>query len=457
MRRPGAFEPVRRQDKGTVDVAISRDDRGSPAAAASSAPVVQMRFTRRMLLFLAVLLVGPWFLVGFLLIRSGPQQSKPPAAALVDSNETSLAEVSTGKPGPWGVLEYARISLDLPEEYVFVPPSDQPPIRWFFKGYSKERALEFLKSAALSAAQLETLRQAAWTEEADGAAVPPGDELILGLSPAARAKIYSLLVEFPQNSRQIDPVWFHRDLLDVRTKDSGLSDASMALFKRLLYRPTDSPLSLFADFEPALRQLPDEPERRRFVKMVSRKKTLLARLKVDADSDTAAMANYWGIGGRRKDAVPLLNALRRTERSHKLSIICLLPDFLRDHIYSYAFPAAGPTAVKQDCFWSAMNALNDPPDDHFGDMQYVHKVLETDYYSILKPTQLCDLVFLTLNNGDAIHAAIYVADDIVFTKNGALHTQPWMLMHESEMIDTYAVRYPSNSPLKVLYFRKKSL
>jgi hypothetical protein len=70
---------------------------------------------------------------------------------------------------------------------------------------------------------------------------------------------------------------------------------------------------------------------------------------------------------------------------------------------------------------------------------------------------LGDLVFLARPDGTVVHAAAYIADDIVFTRNGESYTQPWILMHMGDMIDTYAVKHPSSGPLKPLYYRKKTL
>ena len=56
-----------------------------------------------------------------------------------------------------------------------------------------------------------------------------------------------------------------------------------------------------------------------------------------------------------------------------------------------------------------------------------------------------------------VHAANYVADDVVFTKNGGFATQPWMLMHLDDMIDAYATHHPMSGPLKRHYVRRKSL
>ena len=68
-----------------------------------------------------------------------------------------------------------------------------------------------------------------------------------------------------------------------------------------------------------------------------------------------------------------------------------------------------------------------------------------------------DVMFLATPNDAVIHAAVYIADDIVFTKNGESYTQPWILMHMEDMMDTYAVKHPHSGPLKTLVYRRKTL
>ena len=417
-------------------------------------PAVHVHFSRPMLILLAVLLTGPWLIVALLVGRTAFHSSL--AGPAVEVSQATSEQVVEGKPGPWGHLEYVPMTIGPPDEFVFVPPADYPPIRWFFQGYSKEKVVELFHSAELTPAQIDTLLHKTWSAEAEGTAVEPGDSLIVELAPAARAKIYSVLVEFPQNSRQIDPIWFRTGHVDERLEGSGLMPASVDLLKRLLY-PQGTSRQLFADFEPALRQLPDDHERRRFMKAVMRKETLLARLRIHAESDIESLASYWGVGGRRKDVLPLLNSLRRIEGGCKLNIVYLLPHFARDHLYSHPYTPADATSAKQDCFWSAFNMFHEQPDERFHDMDYTRQVIKTDYYNIIEPTQLGDLVFLTTHDGTVIHAASYVADDIVFTKNGENYTQPWILMHLPDMVETYAARHPLSGPVKVLYYRKKSL
>ena len=65
-------------------------------------------------------------------------------------------------------------------------------------------------------------------------------------------------------------------------------------------------------------------------------------------------------------------------------------------------------------------------------------MLKKDYYEIYEPTQLGDLVLVTTPDEKVVHAAAYIADDIVFTENGHHPTQPWVFMHLSDMVEAYA-------------------
>jgi hypothetical protein len=407
-----------------------------------------------MLIWLILLIAGPWLIVGLLLVA---QKLRRESHVANSTGEQASDYVTLGNPGPWGRMEYIRIALELPDELVFVPGREEPPVRWFFKGSTKDAAVALLRSAELTPAQLDALvEKAPWSTGADGSWVTPGDDLILGLSPASRAKIYAGLVEFPENLPHVDPVCFRPEVLEERLAQSEMAPASIELLRGLLYQ-NDARLLLFADVGPALRRLPNDYQRRQLIKTVSGKPALLARLKVDAHSDVNALAQYWGVGGRRKDLEPLLESLKEVPGGNLLNIVCLLPPFAREHLYNHPFTSVDAGGVKQDCFWSAMNLFNEKPDDRFVEMDYVHQVLNSDYYNIAAPSQLGDVVFLATKNNVVVHAAAYIADDVVFTKNGISYTQPWLLMHMDDMLNTYAVRYPASGPLKPLYYRKKAL
>ena len=51
----------------------------------------------------------------------------------------------------------------------------------------------------------------------------------------------------------------------------------------------------------------------------------------------------------------------------------------------------------------------------------------------------------------AIHSAIYIADKVVFTKNGPSEHSPWILMD----MDTLISHYSTNTDLTIRGYRKK--
>ena len=43
--------------------------------------------------------------------------------------------------------------------------------------------------------------------------------------------------------------------------------------------------------------------------------------------------------------------------------------------------------------------------------------------------------------GNAIHSCVYLADDLVFTKNGRSPTQPWVVMKLDDVVAYYGMFY----------------
>src|SRR5687767_9122364 len=56
--------------------------------------------------------------------------------------------VALGNPGPWGNLEYVRIDIEIPDH--FANPDQAEPTDWFFRGFTRDKALDVLKKCRLS-------------------------------------------------------------------------------------------------------------------------------------------------------------------------------------------------------------------------------------------------------------------------------------------------------------------
>ncbi|MFT3785407.1 MAG: hypothetical protein QM770_04475 [Tepidisphaeraceae bacterium] len=185
----------------------------------------------------------------------------------------------------------------------------------------------------------------------------------------------------------------------------------------------------------------------------------MARLTIDENSDIKALASYWGEGGRESVIEPVLaslkyNVMAGIEKPSRINVVALLPPFARERLYGHVVnPTTAPDAVKQDCFWTAFNFFSEEPDNRINDFQYTAQVLQRDYVRVDAPSELGDLVLVVEPGGKAIHAANYIADDIVFTKNGLSPTQPWILGSLKDLVDTY--RLKSQSAVELIYFRKR--
>ena len=101
-----------------------------------------------------------------------------------------------------------------------------------------------------------------------------------------------------------------------------------------------------------------------------------------------------------------------------------------------------------------MNFFNEKPDDRLFDPTFKDKQLLTEYYRVPeKEKQFGDLLLLVGPGQNALHMCVYLADEVVFTKNGANAIQPWVLMKVSEMLAIYQ----RLRPFEIIFYRKKNL
>ncbi len=325
---------------------------------------------------------------------------KPVLQALARTSTAGQATepVFRGKSGPWGELEYVRINLEPPEEFVPVEDGRLERALWFFEGYSSAQLSNLLSQCDLSASQRATLLNATvWAEEANGITVIPGEEIVLGLSPPARAQIYSVLGESPRNRLQCWPFRFRRGGFDDWFDQRDFSPATMTLVKSLVYERGG--ILCFSDVMEALSRIPAPAERRQLVKTLAGSSALLMKLRVRPDSDIQALTAYWGRGFHTKDLEPLFRSLTKVRGSVTIDVAQLLPPLPRKKLNTFPVPSDAPTSNQPpNCSWTVMNFFNDPPDERFRDAEVMKKELETNYRPVADPT-FGDLLLL-LKPGD---------------------------------------------------------
>jgi hypothetical protein len=385
-------------------------------------------------------LVGHWLL---------PARNTAAAAGVPKQQPPPQARV--GKPGPWGRLRFLRIGIEPPPEHLDAD-QDYGRARWFFGGLTPQAVQLFLRSLQPEASVLRALiEDSGWQGTPEGTWVTPSDQALLGLDPAARARIYTALSPFPQNSQRF-PVPLRPDSLAERIESSGVGADTLALWRKLIY-PAGS-WSFFADAPFVLRRLPDLEQRRRFIGMLARNFTYLVSLEIDARSDLAGIGAYWSGKHGREDFGPLLRSLARVPGGSELDIAHLLPPTARRRVFTYARPPAGGGVDLRNCYWTAMNFWSEQPEDRFTAGPEMMRVLRAEYDKVVEPT-FGDVLVLLDKDRQPFHAASYLADDLVFTKNGHTQFHPWMFATVDELRQLYAAMSPRSLPMELAYYRRR--
>ena len=351
-----------------------------------------------------------------------------------------------------GQIATRSIVISPPLEFI---PDDAPAperIEWRFPGTSRDEVARLLEAVGLGpepASRIEaTLRD---EPRIQGVVAAPPRDLVLGLDPEVRANLYVLLAGHPLNERHRNAPRFRGDTVDDWLGQARIAPETLAMVRPLVYRHEG--FVLFADIDLVQPRIGDHAELRRLYKALLRESTLLLELRVPAGADVDALAAYWGIGGRRTDVRPLLESVAAAGGS--IDVIHLLPIFAREWLYRY--PRVSLEDLEKpalaNCFWTALNFFEARPDDRFLQLDAAFAVLKRDYYIVHDGYQLGDLVFFATEDGSFYHAAVYVADGILFGKNGSSPLAPWMFVR-LEHVKGYYPEHPEGRPV---FYRKKGL
>lgn len=93
----------------------------------------------------------------------------------------------------------------------------------------------------------------------------------------------------------------------------------------------------------------------------------------------------------------------------------------------------GKSGVK---IWTSLNFFNLAPVDAYLDARQAADHLVKEYVVVDAPQRYGDILCF-LDNGEGLHTCVYVADDIVLTKNGDSILAPWALMQIKDVETIY--------------------
>ena len=349
---------------------------------------------------------------------------------------------------PRGELVKVPIVTQKPDEFIDEAALAAEPENWHFQDMAAGEVKKILVDSGMLAAAGETLVQPETAEfHPGGQTMRVPDELILGMSAPTRKKIYSFPGKNPQNNYQKFPFTFLKGRA-VQALGRDLQPATRKLVLDMMYVIGNT--DCFADIGPVLRQLADQAEQHQLIKQLTRQESLLLKLKIQPDSDVIHLLAWWGKGGRRKDLHSLLESLTSVPGGTTIDAAHLMPGFARRRLYT--FPDKAPEGKHgYDCHYSSLNFFLGEPDNSFLEPARAAAVLAGDYESVSGPGPFGDLILLTDDGVNVVHSCVYIADDVVFTKNGTSEMQPWLLM----TLEQVEAAYPSEKPWGRLTYRLK--
>jgi hypothetical protein len=404
------------------------------------------------LIILGLLVVTPWLVIGGVYVwRQGVSARSSATAETRSTGQDQQAMVA----GPWGTLILSPIVISPPIELLQNDWAREPDAGkwWFMPATRPEEADALLSSIGLSREQVSQLMSTAQAApQIRGLVLTPDQDLVRGLAPDVRARLYVQLAKSALNADQANAFRYAGDSIDAWLGSSAISPATRRLVEPLIYRYGRH--LYFADAALVRSQITDLDELRHLAKALLRQTTLRVRLSIPQLSDVPALADYWGRGGRRTDIRPLLESIVGAGADRSLDIVHLLPSFARERLYRY------PRLTAQDldrstlanCLWTALNFFSDRPDDRYLDIDFAAERLKQDYYVIDNSFEFGDVVAMLDETGTLFHAAVYLADNLVFTKNGMSRVAPWVILPIDVVKDFYRPRCANP---RLIYHRRK--
>jgi hypothetical protein len=394
------------------------------------------------------LLALSWGVAGWWCAHRTQKAHEPPATRTSPDPFVGLER----REGPWGELRLLPLVI-LPPPELMPPDWDEPkPVRWFFAGYSRASLSEWIRSAGLSAVARAALGAASnWVENAEGVWVEPDVDGVLRMESSDRLKLYRVLCTSEANGPHASPCTVLRRDLDRVFKTVGIQPEFAERIRRAGFYYGDR--FFLPDVLALHRSLTQSSERFQLVRFSFAASTYMAWLRVGPDADVERIVNYWAGFGRRKDLRVLLESVRAAPGGGFVDLVHILPALPRQWLYAYPRPDQMLDNVRRDCHWTSLNFFSTTPNNAFGDIEVARTHVADNYYQIGAGPQFGDLVFLVRNKAAAIHSCVYLAGNLVFTKNGFTAQQPWIIMDLNDVVSLYSILAPEG--LEVQFWRNR--
>lgn len=378
----------------------------------------------------------PWLTVAALGVlfwiatRPAPPSPVPPP----------LASSVTEAPRAPGTLRATPIDYPQP---LYNQNDDQCQIadsRWSFPGQTLDDVRARFHSAGFNDATRDALITALSCDATGCAGVVP-DELLRRLPGEPRGRLYRGMAATRGQMFASNP---HRRPMALPSWASlAQSPAVASLLRDLAW--SDGDTWYLADVATACHALPERAQRVELLSVLRRRVGLDVRVALEASDAPEAVARYWTLPDAQPDPA-LTAALADAKRSSAtVPLRRLLSGWPARRLGTY--PRADEP--DRDCFWSTLHFHDDTPDRYeVPTPEAFWSELNASWREVPpRDARFGDAVVL-MGPQLPLHAMIYLANDLAFTKNGRARSRPWLV----STIEVVRRDYPELSATR--FFRR---
>lgn len=363
--------------------------------------------------------------------------------------------------GPWGKLWYYDVLLAPAGDTLQRIPQPDPTPEWTFTGVTPEEARAIVQAVAMPAGvrhDLLALFAGAVPGDDGRFTVHPTLELVLATPREFRTRLFPHLVGSESIRAYTQHILFPAGFSIEEWLDAGsLPETVRQAILRLVYPSGDR--ARLSDLGALFSLLDTERERLSAHRAALREPGVIVLLEKPRPAEVPALAAYWQHVARTKSVRRVLESFAASpDEDRFIDIIHLLSPLEREFLNTY-FTPSGPS-LTPSCFWTAFNFGAEKPDDRFlvvpgtstEHQSLAAAELAARYTPIPAPTQLGDIVgYRHKGATEMLHVCVFIADTIVFTKNGYTFSKPWTF---SRLEDVDAL-YLTAPDIERVYFRRR--
>jgi len=340
-------------------------------------------------------------------------------------------------PGPWGELLVSNIYLEAPDSVIEIAGKPDPVPRWTFPGLSASMVKDLLIQSGVELALVERLTSSSQLKSSGAEIVVyPKLEDLLQIKGAVRDKLYTEISKYPQNDYYTDPVFILSGDVEEWLAEATLNANQKNAVRQLVWHRGNA--LVFSNVGVLMSYATNAEEIKNTLRAITRCMSLVVNKKFPIKPEQReAFLRYW-IGNQPES--PRMTFIKAVSKENDLNdtvdVMHFLPVIIREKLYTFPTLKDGVKGRLPDCHWTSLNFFNLTPRDYYRNTSMAAIQLTQAYNQISAPYQFGDILCYT-DNGEGLHTCVYIADNIVLTKNGENILAPWVLLTIEDVSKIY--------------------